>query len=145
MFSGHGNSVTYDNFTPNGKTIFIGFDDATLRIWTRRKIILHQNQILPLKWKFKCTSNVHDLESSVQDEILFVESRSKSQNGSLLLKSAITTIVSPLPNVSDFWWLVFSPCHGSHYDVFGMIYRGLTDYYSKSVISQLVINSFKHF
>ncbi|KAM7521018.1 hypothetical protein LguiB_019980 [Lonicera macranthoides] len=33
MFSGHGSSVTSGDFTPDGKTICIGSDDATLRIW----------------------------------------------------------------------------------------------------------------
>ncbi|KMZ60064.1 hypothetical protein ZOSMA_612G00010 [Zostera marina] len=33
MFSGHGSSVTCGDFTPDGKTICTGSDDAILRIW----------------------------------------------------------------------------------------------------------------
>ncbi|CAH2057561.1 unnamed protein product [Thlaspi arvense] len=36
MFSGHGSSVTCGDFTPDGKTICTGSDDATLRIWNPR-------------------------------------------------------------------------------------------------------------
>nr|GMD85627.1 angio-associated migratory cell protein [Ipomoea batatas] len=36
MFTGHAESVTCGDFTPDGKTICTGSDDATLRIWNPR-------------------------------------------------------------------------------------------------------------
>ncbi|MBA0558602.1 hypothetical protein Golob_015614 [Gossypium lobatum] len=36
VFSGHGASVTCGDFTPDGKTICTGSEDATLRIWNPR-------------------------------------------------------------------------------------------------------------
>nr|GFC15607.1 angio-associated migratory cell protein [Tanacetum cinerariifolium] len=35
-FFGHASAVTCGDFTPDGKTICTGFDDASLRIWNPR-------------------------------------------------------------------------------------------------------------